>query len=192
MTGQRQQLVVIGASWGGLEAISRLLSELPPTFRTPVAVVQHRAASTPHGVMRHYLADRCSLRVVDAEDKEPIEESSVYLAPPDYHLLVDQGHLTLSLDPPVTFSRPSVDVLFESAADSYGPGLTAVVLTGANEDGSRGAVAVHDAGGTVLVQDPAEAERSEMPVAAIATGAVDEVLPLSELAARIASLDLAA
>lgn len=188
----RQQIVAIGASWGGLEAISALLSQLPPSFRTPVAVVQHRAASTPHGIMRQYLAGRCQLRVVEAEDKEPIEDGFVYLAPPDYHLLVDNGVLTLSLEPPVIFSRPSVDVLFESAADAYGPGVTAVVLTGANNDGSRGAVAVRDAGGTVLAQDPDEAERREMPAAAIATGAVHEVLPLSGLAARLTELDQAA
>lgn len=191
MTDRHQDLVAVGASWGGLEAIAVLLSELPPEFRSPMAVVQHRAASTPHGIMQQYLSGRCHLHVVDAEDKEPIEAGCVYLAPPDYHLLVDDGELTLSLDPPVAFSRPSVDVLFESAAESYGAGLTAVVLTGANEDGSRGAVAVRDAGGTVLAQDPAEAERSEMPAAAIATGAVHEVLPLRGLAARLGELDRA-
>ena len=141
--------------------------------------------------MRQYLAGRCDLDVVDAEDKEPVRDGCVYLAPPDYHLLVDEGVLTLSLEPPVTFSRPSVDVLFESAADSYGTGLTAVVLTGANDDGSRGAVAVRDAGGTVLAQDPEEAERREMPEAAIATGAVHEVLALHGLAVRLSELDCA-
>ena len=191
MSGRRQDLVAVGASWGGLEAIAVLLSELPPEFRSPVAVVQHRSPATPPGVMRQYLSGRCQLQVVDAEDKEPIEDGCVYLAPPDYHLLVEDGSLALSLDAPVAFSRPSVDVLFESAADSYGPGLTAVVLTGANDDGSRGALAVRDAGGTVLAQDPAEAERSEMPAAAIAIGAVHEVHPLRGLAARLAELDCA-
>jgi two-component system chemotaxis response regulator CheB len=141
--------------------------------------------------MRHYLAGRCPLPVVDAEDKEPVKEGRVYLAPPDYHLLVDDGVLTLSLEAPVAYSRPSVDVLFESAADSYGPGLTAVVLTGSNSDGSRGVVAVRDAGGTVLAQDPDEAERGEMPRAAIATGAVHQVLPLEGLAAKLVEMDAA-
>lgn len=191
MTGRRQRMVAVGASWGGLEAIGRLLGHLTPQYRSPMAVVQHRAASTPGGVMRHYLAGRCHLQVVDAEDKEPIQDGCVYLAPPDYHLLVDDGVLTLSLEPPVTFSRPSVDVLFESAADSYGPALTAVVLTGANGDGSRGAVTVRDAGGTVLAQDPEEAERREMPDAAIASGAVHEILPLRGLALRLSELDCA-
>lgn len=189
MTGGRQEMVVVGTSWGGLEALGILLSELPASFRSPIAVVQHRAAATPEGVMRDYLAARCPLRVVEAEDTEPIEESSVYLAPPDYHLLVDRGELRLSLEKPVAFSRPSVDVLFESAADSYGPGLTAVVLTGANPDGSKGSIAVRDAGGTVLAQDPAEAERPEMPAAAIGTGAVSEVHTLRALAVRLAELD---
>ena len=191
MSPRRQGLVAVGTSWGGLEAMGVLLSELPPGFRSPMAVVQHRSASTPPGVMRHYLAGRCGLHVVDAEDKEPIQDGCVYLAPPDYHLLVDEGTLALSLEPPVIFSRPSVDVLFESAADSYGPALTAVVLTGANDDGSRGVVAVRHAGGTVLAQDPQEAERPEMPAAAIATGAVHEIHPLRGLAARLAELDCA-
>lgn len=188
MIGRRPTMVAIGTSWGGLEALGRLLGGLPPTFGAPVAVVQHRGPSTPDGTMRHYLAERCALPVVDAEDKEPVEDGYVYLAPPDYHLLVDDGVLILSLEAPVEYSRPSVDVLFESAADSYGPGLVAVVLTGANGDGARGVVAVRAAGGTVLVQDPSDAERSEMPAAAIATGAVHEVLPIARLAARLVEM----
>lgn len=139
--------------------------------------------------MRKYVAARTSLKVVDAEDKEPIEDGTVYLAPPDYHLLVDEGVLALSLEAPVALSRPSVDVLFASAADSYGPSLAAVVLTGANADGSQGALAVKQAGGTVLVQDPEEAERREMPEAVIATGAFDGVYPICELATRLAEMD---
>jgi two-component system chemotaxis response regulator CheB len=188
LTG-RLRLVAVGASWGGLDAIGRLLAALPPTFRSPVAIVQHRAAATPDGVMRQYLETRCPLTVVDAEDKVPVEEGKVYLAPPDYHLLVDDGVLALSLEAPVDFSRPSVDVLFETAADCYGPDLAAVVLTGANDDGSRGAVAVKRAGGTVLVQDPAEAERREMPEAAIAAGVADGVYSIDELATRLAEMD---
>ena len=189
MTVRRQRMVAIGTSWGGLEALGRLLAWLPRGFRSPVAVVQHRGASTPEGAMRYYLATRTPLRVVEVQDKEPIQEGTIYLGPPDYHLLVDDGVLELSLEAPVAHSRPSVDVLFESAADSYGPDLTAVVLTGANSDGARGVVAVRDAGGTVLAQDPAEAERSEMPAAAIATGAVHEVHCLEGLAARLTEMD---
>lgn len=184
-----KRLIAIGASWGGLEAIGRLLEALPRDFHSAVAVVQHRGPDSMHGVMRQYLADRTSLEVIDAEDKDPIEPGKVYIAPADYHLLVDQGMLALSLEAPVALSRPSVDVLFASAADSYGPDVTAVVLTGANGDGSQGAVAVKQAGGTVLVQDPDEAERPEMPEAVIATGAVDGVYRIEDIAARLAELD---
>jgi two-component system chemotaxis response regulator CheB len=185
----RVGMVAIGASWGGLEAIGRLLAALPSTFRAPIAVVQHRGSSTPAGVMQRYLGVRSALPVVEVQDKEPVEPGHIYLGPPDYHLLVAEQHMELSLEAPVAFSRPSVDVLFETAADSYGAALTAVVLTGANADGSRGVVAVRAAGGMVLAQDPAEAERSEMPEAAIATGAVHEVHPIDRLAARLTELD---
>ena len=181
----RAGLVAMGTSWGGLEALGLLLGGLRPGFRAPVVVVQHRSPAAPEGAMRHYLAERCPLTVVDAEDKDRLEPGHVYLAPPDYHLLVDVGSVALSLDAPVAYSRPSVDVLFESAAESYGPAVVAVVLTGANADGSRGVVKVAEAGGRVLVQDPGEAERREMPEAAIATGAVHEVLTLERLASRL-------
>ncbi|HET9076101.1 MAG TPA: chemotaxis protein CheB [Acidimicrobiales bacterium] len=183
------RLVAVGTSWGGLEALGRLLSGLQPGFGAALVVVQHRSAATPEGAMRAYLAERSPLAVVDCDDKEPIQPGRVHLAPPDYHLLVDDGLVTLSLDAPVAYSRPSVDVLFESAADSYGSEMVAVVLTGANTDGSRGVVKVHQAGGRVLVQDPAEAERPEMPAAAIATGAAHEVLDLRHLAIRLNELD---
>ena len=183
------RMVVIGASWGGLEAIGRLLSGLPRTFRAPVAVVQHRGPGTPTGTMRQYLAARSPLPVVEIEDKEPVEGGRVYLAPADYHVLVDDDSLSLSTEEPVAYSRPSVDVLFETASEVYGPALAAVVLTGANADGSRGVLAVSAAGGTVLVQDPAEAERREMPEAAIATGAAVEIHGIDALAARLAALD---
>lgn len=186
---RRPELIAVGASWGGLEALGRLLGDLRPGFSVPVVVVQHRGPSAPEGAMSHYLAGRTSLRILEAEDKDRLTPGHVYLAPPDYHLLVDGDSLALSLDAPVAYSRPSVDVLFESCADCFGPDLVAVVLTGANSDGSRGVVKVRAAGGRVLVQDPAEAERPEMPMAAIATGAVDEVLDLRGLAAWLNETD---
>ena len=124
----------------------------------------------------------------EVDDKLPIEPSRVYLAPPDYHLLVERGHFSLSIEAPVRFSRPSIDVLFESAADAYGGRLVAVVLTGSNDDGRRGLCRVKEAGGMVLVQDPATAERREMPDAAIATGLADEVLPIPALASKLNEL----
>ncbi len=186
---RRPGLVAVGASWGGPEALGQLLGQLRPDFATPVVVVQHRGPSAPEGAMSGYLAGWCALRILDAEDKDRLEPGHVYLAPPDYHLLVDGDSLALSLEAPVAYSRPSVDVLFESCADCFGPDLVAVVLTGANSDGSRGVVKVRAAGGRVLVQDPAEAERPEMPMAAIATGAVDEVLDLMGLAIRLNDMD---
>jgi two-component system chemotaxis response regulator CheB len=124
----------------------------------------------------------------EVEDKDVIEAGHVYLAPPDYHVIVEPGHLSLSLGERVQFSRPSIDVLFESAAVAYGPAVAAVVLTGANNDGTAGIEAVKRAGGITIVQDPSTAESRTMPEAAIASGAADKVLPLSEIAAFLVEL----
>ena len=121
-------------------------------------MVQHRAPGSDDGFPR-FLQGRCRLPLEEVDDKVPIEPGHVYLAPPDYHLLVEPGHFSLSVDAPVRFSRPSVDVLFETAADAYGERLVAVVLTGSNDDGCRGLARVKETGGFVLVQDPATAER---------------------------------
>ncbi|HET9690614.1 MAG TPA: chemotaxis protein CheB [Acidimicrobiales bacterium] len=179
--------MVVGTSWGGLDAVGRLLAALPDSFGCPIVVVQHRGAGSPAGVMRTNLQRRTALAVVDAEDKEPIAPSTVYLAPPDYHVLVEPGSLALSLDAPVAYSRPSIDVALESAAESYGPSLAAVVLTGANADGAAGAAAVKRAGGQVYVQHPADAERPEMPEAVISAVAPDGVDTVEGLAARLGS-----
>jgi two-component system chemotaxis response regulator CheB len=131
--------------------------------------------------MRRFFETRCPLPVREVDDKDEIKPGHVYIAPADYHTLVEPGHFALSIDAPVMFSRPSIDVLFESAADSYGSELVAVVLTGANDDGSRGVRYVHERGGLTIVQDPATAERPEMPAAALATGLIDRVLPIEEI-----------
>ena len=109
----------------------------------------------------------------------------MYLAPPDYHVLIEPGRIALSIDEPVSYSRPSIDVLFESAADVYGPRVVAVLLTGANADGSKGLVRVKAAGGYAIVQDPSTAESPEMPAAGIASVPVDRVLPLEQIAAEL-------
>ena len=181
------RLVVVGTSWGGLDAVGRLLEALPGDFACPIAAVQHRGPATPADVMRRHLQRRTRLTVVEADDKEPINPATVYLAPADYHLLVEEGSFALSLDPPVAHSRPSIDVTFESAAKSYGAALTAVVLTGANADGAAGAAAVARAGGRVFVQDPSDAERPEMPAAVLAALRPDAVDTLEGLAARLAA-----
>jgi len=177
-------IVVVGASWGGLAALSRLVSELPGDLPVPLAVVQHRGRHADN-LLASLLQDATSLRVVDVEDKEPLEPGCVYLAPANYHMLVDAGHLTLTLDPMVRFSRPSIDVTFVSAADAY-PGATlGVVLTGANDDGSRGLRHIVNRGGKAIVQDPETAESPTMPAAARAAVPEAVVLPLAKISARI-------
>jgi two-component system chemotaxis response regulator CheB len=175
-------LVAIGTSWGGLDALSRLLPELPADFGAAVAVVQHRAPGS-HGTLEELLGGRTALEFVDLEDKTPVRPGCLYVAPADYHLLVErEGHFALSTEGRVQYSRPSADVLFETAADAYGERLAAVVLTGANADGAAGLVLVKAHGGTALVQDPEEAEMPSMPRAAIAAAEPDAVLPLAGIA----------
>lgn len=183
------ELVVVGASWGGTRAIGELLAALPPRFSTPVAIALHRSPWSTDEMLVRALQRSTHLRVSEPDDKTEIERGNVYVAPADYHLLVEDGRLVLSVDPPVRFSRPSIDVLFETAADAYGERLIAVLLTGANDDGARGIAAVNVRGGRCFVQDPATAERPEMPDAAIATGAVDRVLPVHAIAAALAALE---
>jgi two-component system chemotaxis response regulator CheB len=173
-------LIVIGASWGGLHAIGEVLAALPPDVDVPVAIAQHRRE--PGGGLASLLATRTRYPVEDAEDKQPIERGRIYLAPPNYHLLIQPGWLSLSTDERVHHARPSIDVLFESAANAYGERLIGVILTGANEDGAAGLARVKELGGVAVVQDPASAERHEMPRAALAAiSAADAVLPLAEI-----------
>ena len=180
-------LAAIGGSWGGTNAVAALLQALPDDFRLPVVLALHRSPSSD-GTLVAALQRHTRLQVVEAEDKMALEPGVLVIAPADYHLLVEDGHLALSLDAPVRFSRPSIDVLFESAAEAYGERLVAVLLTGANDDGARGIVAVKQRGGRTYAQDPATAERPEMPAAAIATGAVDRVLPVRAIAAALGTL----
>lgn len=161
------EAVVIGASAGALEALSVILPAFSPDYRLPIFVVVHLPPDR-RSVMAELFQAKIRLAVREAEDKEPISGSTLYFAPPDYHLLVEADRtLSLSRDEPVLFSRPSIDVLFESAADAYGAALIAVVLTGANADGAEGLAAVVKAGGTALVQNPQGAFASAMPEAAI-------------------------
>lgn len=167
MTAGKPEAVVIGASAGALDALSAILPALPADFPMPIMVVVH-VPPDRRSVMADLFQAKCRLSVEEAEDKEPIIAGTVYFAPPDYHMLVEvDKRVSLSSDEPVLFSRPSIDVLFESAADAYGPALIAIVLTGANNDGAKGLQAVVEAGGTALVQDPGTAFASTMPEAAI-------------------------
>ena len=177
-------IIVIGASWGGLSALSRLIGSLPPDFHVPVAIVQHRSAHADN-LLVSLLQDVTPLRVVDVEDKEPLVPQSVFIAPANYHMLVEHGHLSLTTDPMVRFSRPSIDVTFVSAADMYLGATIGVILTGANDDGSRGLRHIVDRGGRALVQDPATAESPVMPIAALRVVPEAAVVPLNQIAPRL-------
>jgi two-component system chemotaxis response regulator CheB len=180
-------VVGIGTSWGGLAALSRLVGGLPADFSLPVVIVQHRGKDS-EGLLGELLQDKTELVVCEAEDKVPLAPGSIFIAPANYHVLIEQGYLSLTVEEPVRFSRPSIDVMFASAADSYHAASIGVVLTGANEDGSRGLAQIAARGGKALVQDPRTAEIPIMPTAAIKAVPTAEVLPLEKLAARLVEL----
>lgn len=182
-------IVVIGTSWGGLAALTRLLGDLPGDFGIPIAVVQHRGKESER-LLPPLLQDVTALRVCEMEDKDVLSPGTVHLAPANYHALIDAGHVSLTIEEPVRFSRPSIDVLFTSAADTYRAGTIGVVLTGANEDGSRGLRHIVQRGGRALVQDPRTAEVRIMPDAAIKAVPSAEILPLDAIAARLIELSL--
>lgn len=180
-------LVVVGASWGGLAALSRLVAELPRDFAVPLAVVQHRSRHADN-LLASLLQDVTPLKIVDVEDKEPLEPGHVYIAPANYHMMVERGHLSLTTDPMVRFSRPSIDVTFMSAADAYLERTVGVVLTGANDDGSRGLRHIVNRGGRAIVQDPETAESRAMPAAAALAVPEAEVLALARIPQRLVEL----
>jgi two-component system, chemotaxis family, protein-glutamate methylesterase/glutaminase len=185
MTVVPSEAVVIGASAGALEALSVILPTLPAQFALPVIIVVH-VPSDKRSVLAELFQTKCRITVREAEDKEPISAGTAYFAPPDYHLLVEADKsLSLSADEPVLYSRPSIDVLFESAADAYGPSLIAIVLTGANQDGTGGLKAVVEAGGTAIIQNPIGAFASAMPESAIAACPEARVRSLEEIAAYL-------
>jgi two-component system chemotaxis response regulator CheB len=174
-------LVVIGASWGGLHAVGRVLAGVPDEVDLPIVVAQHRHPESVEETLRGLLSAEIGRPVVDVDDKLVIQAGHVYLAPPDYHLLVERGSFALSVDERVKFARPSIDVLFQSAADAYGAGVIGIILTGANEDGAAGLAEIKRRGGVAIVQDPAGAARRAMPDAAIAATVADAVLPLEDI-----------
>jgi two-component system chemotaxis response regulator CheB len=186
--GAKVDAVVMGGSAGGLEAVATLLQALPEPFVPAVLVVLHIPAERP-SLLAELFAQRCRLPVREALDKEHLQGGTVYVAPADYHLLVEDRHtLALSREAPVLFSRPSIDVLFESAAEAFGDCLTAIVVSGANEDGARGLAAVREAGGRAWVQSPSEAYAAAMPAAAIERAGADLVAPIRDIAERLMHL----
>jgi two-component system chemotaxis response regulator CheB len=182
------ELIVIGTSWGGLEALSQLLDGLHDDVHQPIVVAQHRSAESQDIVLSRLLQHHTRRVVTDPDDKTPLQRDHVYLGPADYHVLVENGHLALSTDAPVQYARPSIDVLFQSAADAYGLRTIGIVLTGANSDGAEGLARIKARGGVAIVQDPATSKRRTMPDAAIAATAADAVLPLEEIPAFVFGL----
>lgn len=179
----------MGCSWGGLAALRAIVGVLPADFGIPIVVVQHRHPDSD--LLARVLQRDTLLAVCDVEDKQPIEAGRVLVAPPGYHMLIERGHFSLSLDAPVRYSRPSIDVALTSAADAYGHRVVGIVLTGANADGAEGLRRVADAGGLPVVQDPATAEVSVMPAAALAAVPSARVFPLERIAPFLKSLPVA-
>jgi two-component system chemotaxis response regulator CheB len=189
----RIDAVAIGASAGGVDALSILLPAVPAALRAAILIVLHLPRERA-SVLAEIFSSKCARPVREAVDKEPVEPGTVYFAPPDYHLLVDRAgpagaQIALSTDDLVNFSRPSIDVLFESAADVYGQRLLGIILTGANHDGAAGLAAVHDAAGITVVQHPDTAQSSLMPMAAIKRSPVDYVLTLEQIAELLRTLE---
>jgi two-component system chemotaxis response regulator CheB len=179
------EAVVIGASAGAVEALSVLLPSLPAEYPLPVLIVVHLPPDK-QSIMAELFRAKCRMDAREAQDKEPIQGGVIYFAPPDYHLLVETNRsLSLSNEEPVHYSRPSIDVLFETAVDAYGAGLLGIILTGANEDGARGLRAIHQAGGTALVQQPDQAYAAAMPAAALTACPSARALTLEEIATHL-------
>ena len=181
------EIVVIGTSWGGLAALHEIFAALPASFALPVVVVQHRHKDSGQFLPR-VLQEDTKLCVCEVEDKAPIVAGNIYIAPANYHVLVERGHLALSTEEPVSFSRPSIDVTFISAADAYRAGVVGVVMTGANSDGARGLKRIVDRGGIAIVQRPETAESPVMPEAALRFVPTARVLTLAGIGSFLGSL----
>ena len=180
--------VVIGTSAGGFDAISTLLMGLKEGFNAPILIVQHLSPHSDNYIVTH-LNKICKLKVLEAEEKEKVLSGKAYIAPPNYHLLIEEDEtLSLSVEAKVNYARPSIDVLFDSAADVYGDALIGVILTGANSDGSKGLKRIKELGGLTIVQDPKTAEFNSMPMAAIAITKVDYIIELSKISAKLFEL----
>ena len=177
----KYKAIVIGTSAGGLLALSSLLEKLPQNYSVPIIIVQHRAKE-PTNLLEEILQSKCRIQVKQADEKEIIDSGIVYIAPPDYHLLIENDFaFSLSADEPVRFSRPSIDVLFESAASVYKDKLVGIILTGTNNDGVLGIKAIAENNGLVIVQNPKEAQFPAMPLASIHTQKVNHIFTLSEI-----------
>jgi two-component system chemotaxis response regulator CheB len=180
-------MIVVGGSLGGMKALQTILRGLPASFSQPIAVVLHRHKESDDSLIE-IIQHGIPFQVKEVTDKDPIRAGHVYLSPSDYHLLVEPMYFSLSIDEPVQYARPSIDVLFESAADILGDKIIGVILTGANHDGARGAEAIRRKGGIVIVQDPLTAECPVMPAAALQTVPDAVVRPTDAIAALLVEL----
>ena len=180
-------MIVIGASLGGMKAMRTLLRGLPADFPEPIAAAFHRHREADD-MLVHLLQQECALPVSEVFDKELIKPGRLYVAPADYHLMIERPNFSLSTDEPVQYARPSIDVLFESAADAFGPDVVALVLTGANQDGARGAAMIKARGGTVAVQDPETADSAVMPLAALEATGTTHIYSPAKLGAFLVKL----
>ena len=187
MTTASYSIAVVGTSWGGLAALRELVAALPLDLMIPVVLIQHRHRMSDH-LLATFLQDRTSLRVSEVEDKTPIEPGSIYVAPPDYHLLVESGHFTLSVEEPIRYSRPSIDLTFSTAADVFGDRTIGAVLTGANADGAEGLRRIAERGGLTLVQEPSTAESPTMPNAALKAVPSSRVLTVGAIGELIGKM----
>jgi two-component system chemotaxis response regulator CheB len=182
------EAVVIGASAGGMEALKKLLAVLPKSFGAPIVIVQHLSPHSDNYLARR-LNELCKIHVKEADEKEKITAGTAYIAPPNYHLLIEQDKtMSLSADRKVNFSRPSIDVLFDSAAEVFRKGLIGVILTGANNDGSKGLKNIRKFGGLAIVQEPGSAETSAMPRAAIEAAGADFILTIDQISNKLIEL----
>ncbi len=182
-------IVVIGTSLGGLRALKAILSTLPGNFPLPLAIVQHRSADAGNE-LQFTLQDGCALRVREACDKDAIEPGTVTLAPPNYHLLVEAGHFALSTEAPVYYARPSINLLFESAAEAMGSRVIGVVLTGTLSDGARGLAAIQRHGGLALIESGATSFAAGMPDTAARATVNATVLNLEKIGPHLIELAL--
>lgn len=181
------EIVIVGTSWGGLAALRALVSGLPAEYGIPLAIVQHRHRDSD-ALLARFLQEHTQLQVCEVEDKQPIEAGRLFVAPANYHMLVEQGYFSLSTEAPVRYSRPSIDVALASAADAYRHRAVGVVLTGANADGAEGLRRVADGGGMAVVQDPTTAEVPAMPTAALRAVPTARVLSLDRIAPFLLTL----
>jgi two-component system chemotaxis response regulator CheB len=179
--GESIEMIVMGVSAGGLHVMTKLLEDLPPAFPVPIVVVQHRSKDQ-RTLLEEVLQAKCQIKIRQANEKERPKAGSVYFAPADYHLLLEEdGCFSLSCDQAVNYSRPSIDILFETAADTFGSNVLAILLTGANSDGAKGMLKVKQKGGMTIAQRPASAEFSTMPQAAITANAAKQVKDINEI-----------